>query len=161
LAAALFAKGDGGRAAELAADVSRPTLQSPLVLDACRVWAATLTAALEGTTKTELLAMRAARATLQQRQLKPQVAALLQGEWQHVAPVEGALVTLAAALDIFKFTQSFERAVREGARVGSTCASLVGALAGAHYGSRAIPSEWRCAVAGGEHMVALANRLVR
>lgn len=161
LAVALFAKGDVWKAVELAVEVSRPTLQSPLVLDACRIWAATLSAALSGVAKADLLALRAAREAMQQRQLKPQIASLLQGSWQQAGPVEGALATLGSTLDTFRFTHSFEGAVREAVRVGSTCAALVGALAGAYYGSRAIPNEWRRAVADGERLAALANRLAR
>ncbi len=161
LAAALFAKRDVGRAAELAVDVSRTTLQSPLVLDACRLWAATLTAALDGAAKADVLALRAARDLMQRRPLKPQIATLLDGDWQYPAPAVGALATLAAVFDIFRFTQSFERAIGEAARVGSTCAALVGALAGAYYGCGAIPVEWRRAVPDGERIAALARRLER
>ena len=158
LAAALFAQDKTDRAAELAAEVSRPTLQSPLVLDACRIWAATLAAALQGAAKPELLALRAAREALQARQLKPQIAALLEGDWRPTEPREGALAVLASALEIFRFTNSLDIALREAVRVGSTCAALVGSLAGAYYGSTGLPTEWRRALLDGDRIVALARR---
>lgn len=162
LAPVLFAGGDIERAVVLATDVTRTTLQSPLVLDVCRIWAATLAAALEGAAKQELLAMRAAQDALRQRQPKPQITALLQGNWQPSEPVNGAISILASALDIFRFTHSFEAALREAARAGtSTCAALVGALAGAHYGRLSIPPEWLRALADRERLEALASSLVQ
>jgi ADP-ribosylglycohydrolase len=158
LAPALFAKGDVFRAADLAAEVSRSTLQSPLVLDTCRVWAATLTAALKGATKPELLTMHAAQDVLRNRQLKPQVAALVQGNWARTEPADSAIALLASALDIFRFTQSFEAAIREAARSVSTCGALVGALAGAHYGIRNVPSEWLRAIPERARLLELARR---
>jgi ADP-ribosylglycohydrolase len=158
LAAALFAKGDVFRAADLAAQVSRSTIQSPLVLDSCRIWAATLTAALKGDTKAELLTMHAAQDAVRNRQLKPQVTALIQGDWRRSEPTEGAIALLASALDIFRFAQSFEAAIREAARTTSTCAALVGSLAGAHYGIRNVPIEWQRAVPERDLLAELARR---
>jgi ADP-ribosylglycohydrolase/protein-tyrosine phosphatase len=158
LAAALFANGDVFRAADLAAEVSRSTLQSPLVLDTCRVWGATLTAALKGDTKTELLTMHAAQDAVRNRQLKPPVAALIQGDWVRTEPADGAIALVATALDIFRFTQSFEAAIREAARSVGTCGALVGSLAGAHYGIRSVPTEWQRAVSERDHLAELARR---
>jgi ADP-ribosylglycohydrolase len=159
LAPALLTKGDAYKAAELAAEVSRTTLQSPLVLELVRVWAATLVSALSGATKTEILSMNTARNALHGRQLKPQIAALLNGNWTRSEPADGALSIIATALDVFRSTPSFEVAVREGARTSPTCAALVGSLAGAHYGPQSIPSEWSRAVSDASALSALARRL--
>lgn len=158
LSAAMFAKGDGVRAAELAVEVSRTTQQSPLVLDACRVWAATLSDALNGDAKAELLELRSARAAVRQRQIRPQIAALLDGDWRRAEPAEGALALLAKVFDIFRSTQTFESAIREAVYVSTTCAAWVGALAGAHYGSTAVPIEWRRAAPEHERLAQLASR---
>jgi ADP-ribosyl-[dinitrogen reductase] hydrolase len=158
LGAVLFAKGDVFRAAELAAEVSRPTLQSPLVLDACRIWAATLTAALKGATKQELLTMHAAQDALRNRQSKSPITALINADWRPTPPLDGAIALLASALDIFRFTNSFEAAIREAARSVSTCGALVGSLAGAHYGVRSVPIEWQLAVSHRDRLVELASR---
>jgi ADP-ribosylglycohydrolase len=158
LAAALFVRGDAFKAAELAADLSRTTLQSPLVLDVVRIWAATLVAALSGAPKTDLLTMSVASKVMHGRQLKPQIAALLSGNWTRSEPTDGAISIVATALDVFRFTQSFEAAVREGARTSPSCAALVGSLAGAHYGLRAIPQEWLRALGEAASLTALARR---
>jgi ADP-ribosylglycohydrolase len=158
LGAVFFAKGDVFRAAELAAEVSRSTLQSPLVLDVCRIWAATLAAALKGDTKPELLTMHAAQDALRNRQLKPPITALITADWRPTEPLDGAISLLASALDIFRFTNSFEAAIREAARSVSTCGALVGSLAGAHYGVRSVPAEWQQALAERDRLVDLARR---
>jgi ADP-ribosyl-[dinitrogen reductase] hydrolase len=159
LAVVLWAKGDVDRGADVAVEVARTTLQSPLVLDAARLWAATLAAAFKGDAKTDLLALKAAQGALRQRQLKPQITALLAGDWRRTEPLDGALSLLANALDIFRATSSFESAIREGVRGGSTCAALVGSLAGAYYGSLAIPVEWRRAVPDSARLAQLLSRL--
>jgi ADP-ribosyl-[dinitrogen reductase] hydrolase len=158
LAAALFAKGDAFKAAELAVDVSRTTLQSPLILDLVRIWAATLVAALSGAPKADLLTMSVASKVMHGRQLKPQITALLSGTWTRGEPADGAISIVATALDVFRFTQSFEMAVREGARTSPSCAALVGSLAGAHYGARAIPPEWTRALSEATTLAELARR---
>ncbi len=161
-AAVLFSRGDAERAMALAVEVSRTTLQSPLVLDACRLWAATLACVMSGATKEDVLKLDAARAELQKRPLKPSIASLLQGQWQAQEWPPGALRLVAGALEIFRVTRSFDAAIREAARADSTSlAALVGALAGAFYGASGIASEWRRALPHNEHLEALAARLVK
>jgi ADP-ribosylglycohydrolase len=158
LAAALFAKGDAFKAAELAVDLARTTLQSPLVLDVVRIWAATVVAALSGASKADVLTMSVASKAMHGRQLKPQIAALVSGNWSRSEPADGAISIVATALDVFRFTQSFEMAVREGARTSPSCAALVGSMAGAHYGLKAIPQEWVRALGEAASLSALGRR---
>jgi ADP-ribosylglycohydrolase len=158
LAAALFAKGDAFKAAELAVDLARPTLQSPLVLDVVRIWGATLVAALSGVAKADLLTMSVASKAMHGRQLKPQIAALLSGNWARSEPADGAISIVATALDVIRFTPTFEMAVREGARTSPSCAALAGSMAGAHYGLKAIPPEWIRALGEAGSLTALARR---
>ncbi|HEY8540361.1 MAG TPA: ADP-ribosylglycohydrolase family protein [Steroidobacteraceae bacterium] len=161
LAPALFARGDARAAAELAVEVSRTTQQSPIVLDACRILATTLSAALQGAPKMDLIGLRAVREALAGRALKPPLAQFLKGDWRPVEPRDSAPGLLVSAFDIFRFTNSFEAAVREAARTHSTCGAIVGALAGAFYGSRAVPIEWRRALAERETLCNLAARFAR
>lgn len=161
LAPALFTNGDLYKACELASEISRTTLQSPLVLDVVRVWAATLVSALSGAAKTEILAMNAAREALRGRALKPPLVALVNGKWSPTEPTDGAISVVARALDAFRSTHTFETAVREGTRVSSSCAALVGSLAGAHYGSGSIPAQWSSAVPEATVLIALARRFGR
>lgn len=158
----LFCRGDVQRAADLAAEVSRTTLQSPLVLDACRLWAATLAVALSGAAKPAVLTLHAGRAELQRRQVKPQINALLQGQWQAQEWPPGALRVVAGALETFRVTQSFDTAIRESMRAEDTSlAALVGSLAGAFYGASAMPGEWLRALPQRDQLEALAARLVQ
>jgi protein-tyrosine phosphatase/ADP-ribosylglycohydrolase len=161
LAPAMFARGDVRAAADLAVEVSRTTQQSPIVLDACRILAATLNAALQGAPKAELIDLRAAREALAGRALKPPLARLLKGDWRPAEPSVGAPALLANAFEIFKFADSFESAVRQAARTHSTCGAIVGALAGAFYGSLSVPAEWRRALSERDTLRELAIRFVR
>lgn len=158
LAAALFAKGDAFKAAELATELARTTLQAPLVLDVARVWAATLVQVLSGATKTQVATMTTAREAMHGRVVKAPIAALLSGDSTSSQPVDGALNIVAQALEAFKTTHSFESAVREGAKTSPSCAALVGTLAGASYGARAIPAEWIAALPEADALRALARR---
>jgi len=159
LAAAAFAKGDAFKAAELATELSRTTLQSPLVLDAVRIWGATLVTALSGAPKAEVISMSTANKVMHGRQVKPPIAAVLSGKWTRSEPADGAISILATALDVFRFTHTFEMAVREAARTSPSCAAITGALAGAHYGLRSVPDEWQRAVVDADALRALAQRI--
>jgi protein-tyrosine phosphatase/ADP-ribosylglycohydrolase len=161
LAPALFARTHARAAAELAVEVSRTTQQSPIVLDACRILAATLSAALQGAAKMDLIGLRAAREALAGRTLKPPLAQFLDGDWRPVAPAAGAPALLVRAFDIFRFANSFESAIGEAARTHSTCGAIVGALAGAYYGSSAVPLEWQQALSERDTLKGLASRFVR
>jgi ADP-ribosylglycohydrolase len=158
LAAALFAKGDAFKAAELATELARTTLQSPLVLDAARVWSATLVQVLSGATKSQVSTMTTARDAMHGRVVKAPIAALLAGDSTRTQPLDGAINIVAQALAAFKTTQSFEAAVRQGAKTSPSCAALVGTIAGACYGVRAIPAEWVAALPEADTLRALARR---
>jgi ADP-ribosylglycohydrolase len=158
LAVALFAKGDAFKAALLSADVSRTTLQSPIVLDLVRIWAATLVTALSGASKADVLSLKTARAAMQGRQVRPEVTALLAGNWSKSEPLEGAVSTLATVLEVCRTANSLETAVEQAAKTSSTCAALTGSLAGAHYGVRSIPGEWVRSLAEANIFTALAPR---
>ena len=158
LAAALFAKGDAFKAAELATELARTTLQAPLVLDVARVWAATLVQVLGGAPRTQVLTMTTAREAMHGRVVKTPIAALLNGDNTRSQPPDGAINIVAQALGAFKTTQSFEAAVREGAKTSPSCAALAGTIAGASYGVQAIPAEWLAALSDAEALRALARR---
>lgn len=158
LAAALFARGDAFKAAELATELARTTLQAPLVLDVARLWAATLVQTLGGATKAQILTMTTAREAMHGRVVKTPIAALLAGDSTRTEPVDGAINVVAQALSAFRTTQAFDAAVRAGAKTSPSCAALVGTLAGASYGARAIPVEWIAALPEADTLRALARR---
>lgn len=137
-------------AIKAAADAARPTLQSPLALDACRILAALLVSALTGATRAQLANAEGTEAftALRQYPLKPQSAALLTGGWR-TAPAGGDIVSvLANAWRHFVEAAAFEAGMLNVAEEGlpASAGSVYGALAGAHFGGEAIPAEWRSQV---------------
>jgi ADP-ribosyl-[dinitrogen reductase] hydrolase len=162
LAGVLYALGQPAAAIDLAVDISRTTLQSPVVLDSCRLWAAALLDVLRGESKAAVLSFESP--LLQQvrtRQLRPELATLLSGDWTRLGG-NGAQALLAAALRALQSTQSFQegllRAVSS-ARQRPTCGALYGAIAGALYGVQQIPAQWRARLSQEQRLSELAVRL--
>ncbi len=152
LAPVMFAAADVSAAIELAADVSRTTLQSPVVLDLCRVWAATLIDAFNGTQKSTLDAFDGPAMTIvRKRMLKAPVRQLIDGRLEANTQTKAdALSVMQYAHASFAAATSYRDAVMHcvtQARTHSSAAALCGALAGAHFGFESIPSEWRSKLA--------------
>jgi ADP-ribosylglycohydrolase/protein-tyrosine phosphatase len=166
LAAALYLRADPQRAVDIAAEVSRTTQQAPVVLDLCRLWSALFTDALCGTDKATLLAFKGpALVSLRSRPLKAAVNSLIERRTRREA-AEGAGDALSAtrtAIAAFANTASASDALLNVAtttRGSQAAAALCGALAGAHYGIDAIPSEWRRQLAEDAPLRSLARHLL-
>jgi ADP-ribosyl-[dinitrogen reductase] hydrolase len=164
LAVALYLADDPGAAAEAAADVSRTTQQSPVVLDACRFWTALLADALNGTDRATLAACAGPATTLlRSRALKPQVSALLEGRWHGLVDKEANVVSLIATmLAEFAAARPFREGIVRAAsasRAPHTAGALYGALAGAHEGVDAIPIEWRDRLADESRLASVAQAM--
>jgi ADP-ribosylglycohydrolase len=148
LAVALYTRTDAQRAIDLAAEVSRTTQQSPVVLDLCRLWAALFADALSGVSKQDLLAFTGPATTLlRQRTLKPALRSLLDGSaGVEIATTNDAVTATRVAIASFAAgetpREALERAALSG-RVAPDALALCGALAGAHHGIQAAPAEWR------------------
>jgi ADP-ribosylglycohydrolase len=157
---------------EQAAEAARTTCQAPSVLEACRLLAAALHAALSGRPKAAVLASlepvsqdaadapRAAEAGA--GKTAPTAAA---SSAQAVATMPGysAAAALAAAADVFARTRNFRQAVLAAANLGGNSdvvAAVCGALAGAHYGAGAIPSAWRSGLLQSSLLEGFADRLL-
>jgi len=164
LAAVLYLRADPQRAIELAAEVSRTTQQSPLVLDLCRLWAALLTDALSGIDKARITAFDGPALTLfRHRQLKMPVRNLVERKPKRDADAVGeAFSVTRAALAAFDSTATASDALLQAATThGSpTAAALCGALAGAHYGIESFPAEWRRQLAEHAALRSLARNLL-
>lgn len=171
LAAALSARSDPQAAMNLAADVSRTTHQSPVVLDVCRFWTALLLDALSGIAKPELLTLSsgAAMQLAHARRLRKELDGLLQRRWAGTAPDiapgpaqddRGVLSVCALALIAFENTDSFEAGLLaiDPAPAAATVGALYGAIAGAHYGVAAIPEQWLRALPQQQSVRVLARR---
>lgn len=148
LGAALYPAADAAAAVETAVDVSRTTLQSPVVLDLCRVWAATLYDALSGVAKSTLIQFTGpAMQVVVKRALKPAVQKFIEGTLDSRSVTDGdALSVVLRAHASFASANSYRDAVLHCVtqpRSSPSAASLCGALAGAHFGIEAIPQEWR------------------
>jgi ADP-ribosyl-[dinitrogen reductase] hydrolase len=135
-------------AIEQAAESSRTTLQSPVVLDACRVVAALAVDACGGIERDALVAFEGpAGRWLATLQLKPPIARLVAGDWrsERFARVRGCTTVrsvLAAALRSLAASHSFDHGLEQLlAQCGepAAAAALYGALAGTMFGTPGLP----------------------
>lgn len=149
----IFCFGRGLDAMAMAADSSRTTHGAPVAVDACRYLAALVTGALTGTPKADLLSPQyAPRLDYWQAQpLHPVIATIANGSYARKAPpaIRGtgyAADSLEAALWAFRASDNFRDGCLLATNLGNdadTTAAVYGQLAGAYYGERGIPAEWR------------------
>lgn len=145
-----------------AADSSRTTHAAPEAIECCQLLADLIARALEGADKTRLRQSSLAQIS------QPKVIALARGEYLNKAETEikgsgYSVQSLEAALWCFHHTGSYAEAVLKAANLGDdadTTAAIVGQLAGAYYGVRAIPEHWLERLHEGEEIAALADRLL-
>jgi len=163
LAAALYRRENAAEAIDLAVAISRPTQQSPAVLDACRLWTAALCDALGGASSTAGSDWRQGEAMtiLRSRTLRKELDGVLEGRRPAGASdahdVVSVLYQALAAFDASKnFTSGMLIAV--GASAAAIVGALYGSLAGAHYGVDAIPESWRRALQQRQQLSTLARR---
>jgi ADP-ribosylglycohydrolase len=153
--AVLYHFADPGRAIAQAAEVARTTCQAPAALDACRLFAAMLHAAVSGRPKAEVLEpTRALRATRGARRERP-------------ASAVGAGTTILDALETAAWGFASSSNFREGALAvvnlggdSDVHAAAYGQLAGAYYGVSAIPAVWRNSLIRKEVIDQFADRLL-
>jgi ADP-ribosyl-[dinitrogen reductase] hydrolase len=147
LAVVLFMKGNPAAAVELATEISRVTQQAPAVLDLCRLWAALLIDALAGTSKANVLSLQGGPQLkqLRQRPLRPELDALLAGQWSQLAAGSNAIAATAAALLALQGASSFQAGMVRAlslSKAPAVAGPLYGALAGVVFGAGGIPQEW-------------------
>jgi ADP-ribosylglycohydrolase len=153
-------------AVSAAADAARVTSHSPLVLDACRLLAAMLHAALRGEPRERVLAPDPA--VFGSHPLRDAVAAVVARNTGANDPPAmadgGALAVLALARWCLAGSANFRdgalRAVNQGGD-SDVIGAVYGQLAGAHYGLAGIPRAWRQALAQSELIVELGDRLLQ
>ena len=150
------------RAIHLAAQSSRTTHGATACLDACRLFAAMLVAALNGADKAQILGAHAG-VELTSRG----IAAIAGGSYHDKAEADirgsGYVVeSLEAALWCFARTNNYRDAVLTAANLGDdadTTAAICGQLAGAYYGVEGIPQAWLDVLAQRELIEGLAGEL--
>lgn len=167
--AAAFALSDPAAAVALAAEVARPTHQSPVVLDACRYYAALVVGALQGATRAELTAPNFAPAPglWTQRPLRREVARVAAGSWREAgtaAAADGtALDALALVLSALaggsQYRDTVLGVVNRGLDADANGA-LAGQLAGALAGAAALPPHWVAGLALGRQLTQTADQLL-
>jgi ADP-ribosyl-[dinitrogen reductase] hydrolase len=165
--AVLHAYGDVATVLGNAADAARLSCQAPLVLDACRLLAAMLYAALRGEPRNRIL--RPPPEMFGARALKPEIAAIVESgpaappaDARSVAGGD-ALAVLRAVRWAFASTRSFRAGALAAVNLGGNSdviGAVYGQLAGAHYGVAAIPRSWRAALLQAARIEALADRLL-
>jgi ADP-ribosylglycohydrolase len=166
--AVMFSLDSRVRAMSLAGDAARLTCQAPLVIDACRAFAAMLHGAFSGAPKHEVLAPQDGRQPLDVAAFRPRIRSLLRARYRDKAPAQirvGDSITdaLEAALWGFDRSNSFTDGALLVANLGGRCdvaAAAYGELAGAYYGVAGIPEAWRRSLARLDLIVALADQLL-
>lgn len=164
--AVLYAFASPEQAVALAAEAARITCQAPLVLDACRLLAAMVHAALRGEPRARVLAP--GTKIFGARPLRGEVAAIAARDFRSgytPPPADGgALAALELAVWCLATTTGFREGALRAANLGGNSdviGAVYGQLAGAHYGVGAIPRGWRQAMAQHEIITQLADRLLR
>jgi len=163
-AAALFTAGDCQAASELGADLSRVTHQAAVPVDACRLFAGMIAAALHGAPRTAVLKVAQQFDALPLREevkglaadwTGPQV-----GRRRPPPAILGALDRAARAFARSRaFADGLERALSAPTADRDAVAASYGALAGANYGEAAIAPGLRARVAGLRRLGLLAEQL--
>jgi ADP-ribosyl-[dinitrogen reductase] hydrolase len=157
----LFFHPDPSAVQRFAVESSRTTHAAPEALDCARLLAHVIARALDGAPKAELVDAGVLRLE------SPAVAALARGAFRTKpeSDIRGtgyAVASMEAALWCFDHTASFEAAVLRAANLGDdadTTAAIVGQIAGACYGNRAIPPTWRARLHLGAEIESIARRL--
>ena len=146
-----------------ACEAARTTCQAPMVLEACRLFAALFYGALRGRSKADIFVPDPD--ILDLSRLRPAIAGLV-SELAEPEPgaagrrVDGAL---HAALWAFRTTDNFRAGALRAANLGGSSdviAAVYGQLAGAHYGVSAIPAAWRHSLARHDLIEDFAERLL-
>ena len=162
----MFFAHDPQAAISLAAESSRTTHAAPECLDACRLFAAILLAALEGADKHSVL-FRPHPALAAEPALGPNIQAIADGAYRNkeADQIRGSgyvVESLEAALWCFWRTDNYRDAILAAANLGDdadTTAAVCGQVAGAYYGQSGIPGHWLKVLAMSVDIRALADQL--
>ncbi|MDW8327122.1 MAG: ADP-ribosylglycohydrolase family protein [Anaerolineales bacterium] len=166
---ALFYSPQPDLAIHYAAESSRTTHGAATAVDACRYFAGLIVGALNGVGKDELLAAHYSPAAeaLSRHPLHPEVAEVAAGSFKRRQPpdIRGSgyvVASLEAALWAFYHSDDFRSGALRAVNLGDdadTTGAIFGQLAGAYYGERGIPEDWRAKLAMYEKITALSEQL--
>ena len=142
----MFYYPDLNKAIQYAGESSRTTHGVQECVDACKLYAQMIVAALDGEDKNDILfSDKTAK-----MDLSPKIQAIADGEYKDKSEDDirgsGYVVdSLEAALWCFHKTDSYRDAILKAVNLGDdadTTAAVCGQIAGAYYGESGIPSEW-------------------
>ena len=166
----LFFARDPDVAVARAADSSATTHAHAEAVDACRVFASFIVAAVQGKSKDALLTpdFVVTSDPLPRPELALAVARVVAGSFleRHPPDIRGTgyvVNTLEAALWAFANSESFENGALMAVNLGDdadTTGAVYGQLAGAYYGENEIPHRWRERIARRELIERMADRLL-
>ncbi len=170
ISAVAFAVHDPAQAVALAAECSRTTHQSPIVLDACRCYGALACGALLGAGVAELAsgAYEPVAGIWAARPLRPELLEALaaqppssgrHGRASKAPDAVQAIVNLHDAVRVARDVRTAVTRAVDGGREPALDGALAGTLAGAVMGAEAIPREWLDRLPRLELVEALAARL--
>ncbi len=161
--------GDPGAAIAYAGESSRTTHGTTTAVDACRYLGALLVGAVNGVSKTELLAAHYTPVPgyWDAHPLHPEIDAVAAGSFKQKQPpaIRGTgyvVQSLEAALWAFHQSSDFREGCLLAVNLGNdadTTGAVYGQLAGAFYGEESIPAAWRNKLAMREQIVQLAEQL--
>lgn len=162
----MFYHPDRGAAIHYAAESSRTTHGAAECLDACRLLAAILHAALSGQDKETVLFGQAGSLPANDPPM-PKILDIAIGAYRHkpVNEIDGSgyvVRSLEAALWCFHTTASYSEAILAAANLGNdadTTAAICGQVAGAYYGLQGIPKPWLDRLALADEIERLAAAL--
>ena len=165
----LFFASSPERAIRMAADSSRTTHGTATAVDACRYFAGLIVGAVQGATKADLLSpsFSPVPRLWEREPLHPAIAEVAAGSFRSKRPpaIRGSgyvVESLEAALWAFASTSDFRSGALAAVNLGDdadTTGAIFGQLAGAHYGTDAIPAEWRRKVVMAAEIAQVAERL--
>ena len=142
---------------------SRTTHSLPSCIDACRLLGAMIATAIAGASREEVLSPNHNISA----HLEPNILSIAQGKWREKSyeDIEGSgyvVKSLAAAVWCFANGKDFREAVLLAVNLGDdadTTGAVCGQLAGAFYGYKSIPSEWRGLLIKHDEIVQMATRI--
>ena len=148
---------------------SKTTHATPECVDACRYLGALIVGAVQGVEQEELLSNSFSPVTdfWNRHPLSPQIQEIASGSFKDKQPPDiigsGYVVkSLEAALWAFYHSTSFEEGALLAVNLGNdadTTGAVYGQLAGAYYGEKAIPQEWREVLAHKKTIMTMAKNL--
>ena len=160
---------DAAEAIAMAADSSRTTHQAEEAVDACRYFAGLLIGASRGADKETLLSPGycPAEEPWESDPLAEKIARVADGSFKDRDPpaIRGTgyvVDALEAALWAFHRSDSFREGALLAVNLGDdadTTGAIYGQIAGAHYGAKAIPTEWRDKLTMAAEITSLADHL--